>query len=143
MGLFDFLKRAPTPTAEGMGMAAPMGLPGAQAPPTLGIQGIGAPPGFGAPSQTPSFLGGPQAMPMFPQNQPMPSLPFSGQAFSPTAELREIQTSITPTQVAAPSDDLGRKIGHLEDKMEIMNEKLDLILREIRNIYEREVGRRI
>jgi hypothetical protein len=68
---------------------------------------------------------------------------FQREPFSPTAELREIQTFNPQSmgQQAVPSDDLGRRISHLEDKIGIVNEKLDLILRELRNLYD--VGRRV
>ncbi len=58
------------------------------------------------------------------------------QGFSPTVQPSQ------PAAAQAASDDTVRRINHLEDKMEIMNEKLDLILREIRNIYETGAGRR-
>ena len=65
--------------------------------------------------------------------------------FSPTSELREVQFQPAQAQASSPvpSDDFGRRLDHLQDKMEIMNEKLDMILREIRNIYETGAGRRV
>lgn len=93
----------------------------------------------------PSMFGGASAVPMFPQSQPSGPMPgFSREPFSPTAELREVQ-GFGPQQQSpsVPSDDMGRKISHIEDKMEIINEKLDLILRELRHLYDSSAGRRL
>ena len=84
---------------------------------------------------------------MFPQSSPQgPMSGFSREQFSPSTELREIQVfnpQSMPSQQAMHSDDMGRRISHLEDKIEIVNEKLDLILRELRNLYEAGAGRRV
>jgi hypothetical protein len=145
MGLLDIFKKKAAPSAGEMAAVPAMqAISSARGPPGMGMPGLSSPPGAGTPSRPP-MPGAPSATPMFPQTQPLtPSAPFGPGKFSPIQELKEVQTVPSyPAQVAAPTSDLGKKIGHLEDRMEIMNEKLDLILRELRNIYERGAGRRI
>ena len=133
MGMLDIFKKKP---------AEPFPTQGAEAGGTAisGISQLEGPPGFKQPGM--GAPGAPPAMPMFPQSQPIPaSSPFERSPFSPSGEMMEVQRSASTQAVSA--DDLGKRIGHLEDKMEIMNEKLDLILRELRNIYEQGAARRI
>jgi len=141
MGLFDLFRRKEQAEPPSMGgMAARTAItaisgapPGFEEYPGMRASTVPTPPG------TPPV---PAAFPMFPQTQSMSPPSLRGQGFSPSAELMEAQGNI-PQSPTVQTDDLGRRISHLEDKMELMNEKLDLILRELRNIYESSVGRRI
>jgi hypothetical protein len=131
MGLLDFLKRKPgQDLGESTAVPAMDAISSAQmpmGPSGMGMQGNRPP---GAPTM-------PTATPMFPQTKQMsPSSAF--QSFSPTSELQEVQTSPSYQQAPMPtSNDLDKRMNHIEDKIEIMNEKLDLIMRELRNLYER------
>lgn len=138
MGLLDFLKK-PGSGAESGGL--PSSGP-SQA--VMGPPGVGSPPGMGSsPFASLSNPQMPPARPMFPQTEQLsPSAPFGSAPFSRSSELQDVQMPQTQPS-AVMGDDLGRKIGHLEDRMEIMNEKLDLIMRELRNIYEQGSVRRI
>lgn len=127
MSLLDDLKskifKGPEGPPPGTPAVRPMAPP-PFGPPDLsrGIPSVGVspPPGISAPFPTPSAE---------------PTLtPFSPGAeissFMPTQpQVQEFRTEV------ASSKDIVRLVERLEDRVDLMNEKIDLILRELRNIY--------